>query len=549
MMNVQTGIVKYKDRTDIVCEYGVVGEKMYYFMPNGKLSNGNIIATVTLVEAIDSEVKHSTIGVIDSLGNEVIPFTNKSIKLIDDEHLLVERATPEALSVKEAITARSKPEEATRLVNNAALNKESLMTKMGTDGKFIFNDQFSEASIFTIDGANILNNQYYSFIGIDSNNIYYSTNVPEEQVYVYPLVSKEEKVVTNDLEKSNLDVSNVGISSDDMANKVEEALGNSNLSDNLNQDVSNENEIDKAEEVVDTEDNKVVEDSVVAEDKDVNVSSTIDNTTDVGSTESIDHDDTVKDDDSVLDSPVSDEARSQSVVDEPASVDENVETIEEDKKEELDSNGNVDEVSLDNKIDNTTDELNIEKDNDVSVDVDEFKLNDNYQDNEEKEEIPIKDSYYEENSNYMNPSYDLEDNYYEDNNSREFETDTIIKDTADAMTKLINQNKGYKSKIISLENRNSQLNGKISNLENNNLRLENQKQKLENRVEQTEEKVRMQENIINRQKDEISNLKSQLEGKRELVRLLNSAQSVLRSDNNSYDYDDSDNYSYRRSAA
>ena len=58
----------------------------------------------------------------------------------------------------------------------------------------------------------------------------------------------------------------------------------------------------------------------------------------------------------------------------------------------------------------------------------------------------------------------------------------------------------------------------------------------------------MQENIINRQKDEISNLKSQLEGKRELVRLLNSAQSVLRSDNNSYDYDDSDNYSYRRSA-
>lgn len=548
MMNVQTGIVKYKDRTDIVCEYGVVGEKMYYFMPNGKLSNGNIIATVTLVEAIDSEVKHSTIGVIDSLGNEVIPFTNKSIKLIDDEHLLVERATPEALSVKEAITARSKPEEATRLVNNAALNKESLMAKMGTDGKFIFNDQFSEASIFTIDGANILNDQYYSFIGIDDSNIYYSTNIPEEQVYVYPLVSKEEDVVSNNLEESNLDVSNVGISSDDMANKVEEALGNSNLSDNLNQDVSNENEIDKVEEVADTEDNKVVEDSVVAKDKDVNVSSTIDNTTDVGSTESIDHDDTVKDDDSVLDSPVSDEARSQSVVDEPASVDENVEAIEEDKKEELDSNGNVDEVNLDNKIDNTTDELNIEKDNDVSVDVDEFKLNDNYQDNEEKEEIPIKDSYYEENSNYMNPSYDLEDNYYEDNNSREFETDTIIKDTADAMTKLINQNKGYKSKIISLENRNSQLNGKISNLENNNLRLENQKQKLENRVEQTEEKVRMQENIINRQKDEISNLKSQLEGKRELVRLLNSAQSVLRSDNNSYDYDDSDNYSYRRSA-
>lgn len=537
MMNVQTGIVKYKDRTDIVCEYGVVGEKMYYFMPNGKLSNGNIIATVTLVEAIDSEVKHSTIGVIDSLGNEVIPFINKSIKLIDDEHLLVERATPEALSVKEAIVARSKPEEATRLVNNAALNKESLMTKMGTDGKFIFNDQFSEASIFTIDGVNILNNQYYSFIGINDTNIYYSTNIPEEQVCVYPLVSKEEDVVSNNLEQSNLDVSNVGISSGDMANRVEEALGNSSLSDN-NVDVSNLDDTNKVEEVVDIEDKD-----------DVNVSSTIDNNADINSIEPVVNDDTVIDNDSVLDSPVSESIDSESVVENSVSNDENIEVIDDNKNEELDSNKTDDVVNdLDSKVDNTTDELNIEKDNDISVDVDEFKLNDNYQDNVEKEEIPIKDSYYEENSNYMNPSYDLEDNYYEDNNRGEFETDTIIKDTADAMTKLINQNKGYKSKIVSLENRNSQLNGKISNLENNNLRLENQRQKLENRVEQTEEKVRMQENIINRQKDEINNLKSQLEGKRELVRLLNSAQSVLRSDNNSYDYDDSDNYSYRRNA-
>ena len=47
-MKVQKGIVKYKDRSDIECLYGIMDDgSQYYFLDNtGKtLSNGNIIAS------------------------------------------------------------------------------------------------------------------------------------------------------------------------------------------------------------------------------------------------------------------------------------------------------------------------------------------------------------------------------------------------------------------------------------------------------------------------------------------------------------------------
>ena len=53
-MQIQKGLVKYKDRTDIVCTYGLTDEgRQYYFLDNTSMSNGNIIASTVLVEAID----------------------------------------------------------------------------------------------------------------------------------------------------------------------------------------------------------------------------------------------------------------------------------------------------------------------------------------------------------------------------------------------------------------------------------------------------------------------------------------------------------------
>ena len=68
-MKIQKGMVKYKDRNDIVCVYGVTDDgKTYYFLNNdGKsFSNGNQIVSTELVEAIDPMYKSSKIGVVDS---------------------------------------------------------------------------------------------------------------------------------------------------------------------------------------------------------------------------------------------------------------------------------------------------------------------------------------------------------------------------------------------------------------------------------------------------------------------------------------------------
>ena len=76
-MQVQRGLVKYKDRSDIICTYGVSDEgAQYYFLDDGKLDNDNIIVSTALVEAIDPVVVSSHVGVIDPNGAIVIPCEN-----------------------------------------------------------------------------------------------------------------------------------------------------------------------------------------------------------------------------------------------------------------------------------------------------------------------------------------------------------------------------------------------------------------------------------------------------------------------------------------
>lgn len=53
-------------------------------------------------------------------------------------------------------------------------------------GKFILNDLLSEGTVYTLDGKNIFDNQYYSFIGMTDDSFYCSTNVPESSVDQFP---------------------------------------------------------------------------------------------------------------------------------------------------------------------------------------------------------------------------------------------------------------------------------------------------------------------------------------------------------------------------
>ena len=173
-MQIQKGLVKYKDRTDIVCTYGLTQEgKQYYFLDNTSMSNGNIIASTVLVEAVYPVVVASSIGVIDPNGGVVIPFVNKSIKPIVEGLLLVEVSNSTTPSVVEANSLRSDPLSATKLVTTPATIKDKINSKMGSEGRFVFNDQFSEATICDYSGNNILDNQYFSFIAIKNNETLY----------------------------------------------------------------------------------------------------------------------------------------------------------------------------------------------------------------------------------------------------------------------------------------------------------------------------------------------------------------------------------------
>ena len=210
MMQVQKGQVKYKDRTDIICTYGVVDNgKQYYFLDGEKLGKGRIVASTALVEAIDPMVPASNIGVIDSEGKIIIPFEYKAIKPVSDKAMIVENVNPVTPSVIEAAGLRKDPLAATRLVTTPATIKEKVNAKMGPGGRFLFNDQFSEASVYDLDGKNLLDNKLYSFIGYNNDTLYLATNTPNTDVLTYSFGKSDVDVM--DTVEDTLDVKDMSV--------------------------------------------------------------------------------------------------------------------------------------------------------------------------------------------------------------------------------------------------------------------------------------------------------------------------------------------------
>lgn len=182
----QTGKVNYNGQSGILCKFVTVtqGDKkdFYYILNDRKLDNGCYIVSTDLKEAIDPTVPRTHIGLIDKDANIIIPCENKTIKQVEGDYLLVERSIPQSQSVKEAIASRNDPAAATRMVSAIASIKDKLNEAMNHSGKFVMNDLLSEGTICTLDGKNLLNNQYFSFIGITNDSFCCSTNVPSDAV-------------------------------------------------------------------------------------------------------------------------------------------------------------------------------------------------------------------------------------------------------------------------------------------------------------------------------------------------------------------------------
>lgn len=160
-----------------------------------KLSNGYIIASTALVEAIDPLVVASSIGIVDINGSVIVPFENKSIKPVNDKFLLIESAKPVTSSVLDAIAMRKDPLAATKLVSTSATIKEKMYNKIGPRGKFLFNDQFSEVMLTDLNGKNLCDNKLFSFVGINDKTIFLSGNTVESEIFEYPLVIEEKKML------------------------------------------------------------------------------------------------------------------------------------------------------------------------------------------------------------------------------------------------------------------------------------------------------------------------------------------------------------------
>lgn len=249
-MKIQKGLVKDQGFADTTCTYGVCDDgNVYYFIENGILSNENIIASTDLKEAIGHTKEYAFLGLINKDGNVLIDFNNKNIKVVNDNYLLVEKTKPVSENVISAMGERSDPLSANKLVTTAANIKDRINAKIGRDGKYLFNNQFSEASIFDINGNQLIND-YFSYIAMDGERFYFSKNIIDSEIVEYQFNNFNNSEVINNVVSNDLDVTSTGVDTDIVNNEFDNNIPDINNFDNT---VDNVNVVSDLGQVVQNE--------------------------------------------------------------------------------------------------------------------------------------------------------------------------------------------------------------------------------------------------------------------------------------------------------
>ena len=513
-MKIQDGQVRYKDRDDYKVKYGITDDgKQYYFITKDveSLSNGNRIATTELVEAIDDMVKPEHIGVVSEAGVEVIPCTHRRIKPIVEGVLLAEVANPVSQNVIDANVQRNDPQAATNLVSTTTTVKDKISKEMGSAGRFIFNDLFSEATIYDIDGNNLVNGEYYSFVGLDVNNkLYLSKNTVDSEVATYGGEVKEE-MSTEEV------VAEQPVAEQPVAEEtpvVDETIAEVQAAAPITPDVP------VAETPVEQTPTEEVAVEEVNEENDLELPTISEDEVEQAPQEEITEE--------VSSEAVEDETEEE-VVEEP---------VQEESLEDIISMPVTKEVSLEGGALEMPEEDLFE--DEVELDLPE--------DNEEED--ALEDSEIKVDS--IEPEVDYSDFV-------EVEKDPDIAEGTKIISGLIKQNKELKNTVANLEDeldrqklttksiaeKAKMQEQKIEVLTEGRKKDRNKIVSLENAKKELEEKVSYLERINSSQADEIDMLKPQLEGKEELVKLYAEAESLLDNDND-FDIDD---YSFSRKVA
>lgn len=478
MMKIQKGLVKDQGYPDVVCSYGTCDNgAIYYFIENGTLSNGNIIATTNLKEAI-GHAQNTSLGLINSNGDILIPFENRILRIINNDLLLVERNNPVSQNVVDAMKDRADPLAANKLVTTAADIKDRMNAKMGRDGKFLYNNQFGEASIFDINGNRVID-EYYSYIAMDDDTIYYSKNMKDDPIFEYSIHAP--------IQNNNQNIDN---------NTLNEVSSQNNMPLNVADTGVTKEEIDKefAKEVV--------------------APAAIH--TENAKHDSIDPDTTV-----------------ESSVQNHLGVPSNEQTQEQVENNDISSNDTSSDID-----DKSSNSLNLETDiNDLKNTFNDFSLekkieaNDNKFHEEDKKKIDFssfkKDTIINDN---INSFFD-----------NKYEPDTVIENANNVMKKLIKQNKSQKdlildknNKIESLENENQLLTNQCEDMSNKNeelerkvLRYEEIVKKYATKITALSEKVDSQSETIKSQQKRLDILEPQIAGRHQLGDTVEEAMEIL----------------------
>ena len=560
-MKIQKGMVKYKDRNDIVCVYGVTDDgKTYYFLNNdGKsFSNGNQIVSTELVEAIDPMYKSSKIGVVDSEGNVVIPCENKGIKPINDDVILVEKATPVTESVLQAIEHRNDSLNAAQLVSTPAQIKDNIYREMGNDGRFLFNDQFSEATVYDINGKNLVNDDVYSFIAINNDKLYLSKNLPDSPVVNFPLVEEkqetaeevQQEVVEEATQEETIDVSQVNVPVDVVESALESQA--TNVDNNFIQ------------ENFDTDTHTPLEN--------VNEGLAIPSADDFMAATNLGMP-VVNEDTEVAEEQHTDTNESNVVVEETAPVEENVETTVFEEEAPV-------EETVEEALENT-EEVVEEQVSEEEVPVEET-INETVEDNSEEIIEEVVEDFHEEAEDKPLAEEDIQSLLDETSmdlfNGTSLQIDSIVNgtvnddldsysfiqeenanaslfdDVAKTMSGLIKQvkdlratNANYEEIIDGLNADKAELQGKVTALEHQSVELSDRNRALENgvvklktRIEMLASKVHEKDETISSLKGELTELRQQTAGKAKLFSLMRDAQALVEESN----VEDEDDYSF-----
>lgn len=508
-MQIQKGVVKYKDRNDIICTYGVLDNGTTYYFLNDSLENGYFIASLKLVEAIDPMVLSDSIGLIDNNGNIIIPFENKKIRVLSEYNsnvLLVEKANPISSNIMDAINLKNDPTKAGSLISQQAVIKEKMNALIGNGGRYLFNDMCSEATLYDINGNNLLNGEYYSFIALSSNDIYLSKNLVDSSIEKYNYqVNTSVEDVNNSFDVTDLDaVSDMGnisgVSDDENTSSNEEVVDTN--SDQINEEVQDKSEVK-------VQNNEVVEESI----------SDFQNTLE----------------EKVEDTKVDDNKDVVNVLEDDKDIDDNVVEAKEDVEDEKNE---IVDLTSDNSIDSfididkyNVDEIVLPSFDDNKDEVKEVK--ENKLDEYNEEEDFFKDSYVKRDkiNTSSGDSYfdiDMEDDNYNDYT----DSYSVIGDAAESIKNLIDTVNNKNEIINELEDRYNKISDAYKTLRK---RYEDEKYNyddLANKYNNLENICDTYRNKINSLTSKMRFMKKELDGKDNLGKLVEEARGVVSFDNN-----------------